>query len=112
LNEASIVWDKEPNRTDAPRVTSAGDMGGLLTERLTGKSNVTNHTVMIWDRDYATRWLGDPEQCPSENNWVAMPTNMDSVKAKYPRAKKVEAKLRQFDEWIGMCGPNGTKRMT
>jgi len=109
LNTAHIKWDPEPNRSDAPRIEGHGQMHGLLIEQLTGQSRVTNHTIKIWDRDFATRWLGDPDICPSlSRNWVAMPTQMPSVTAK--AKNKIQAKMMQMDAWIELCGPHGSRR--
>jgi hypothetical protein len=110
LNDLQMQWDKDLYRSDAPRVNLPAneEMHGLMTESVTGRSLVTNHTVKIWSRDFATRWMGDPEYCPSSNNWVAMPTKMQST----AKLGKVESKLKSFDAWIGFCGTDGTKRRT
>ena len=107
-HKAHIQWDKDPTRKNVSRVVSGGYMNGLLKETLTGRSNVTNHTVKVWDRDYATRWKGDPDFCPPLSNWVAMPFGMQSVDAL--KKGRTESKLLQMDAWIEMCGPNGTIR--
>ena len=107
--KAHIQWDQDPNRTNARRVVADGYMNGLLKETLTGRSNVTNHTVKVWDRDFATRWKGDPDSCPPlRKNWVAMPFDMQSVHAL--KKGRTESKLLHMDAWIEMCGPNGTVR--
>ena len=57
-----------PNHARALRINATGDDGSspekqtnkaenndLLVESATGRSRVTNHTIKIWDRDFAWR---------------------------------------------------------
>eukprot|EP00984_Skeletonema_dohrnii_P024076 scaffold13188_cov114-Skeletonema_dohrnii-CCMP3373.AAC.9 len=67
-----IEWDggDPPSHTGAMRVANHELDNGLLVKSATGRSRVTNHTIKIWDRDFAWRLSGGiPEQCPSKNNW-------------------------------------------
>ncbi len=65
-----VRWDGvgDPNHAGALRLNTTGDgatspeqernkeeNNNLLVESVTGRSNVTNHTIKIWDRDFAWR---------------------------------------------------------
>jgi hypothetical protein len=64
-----VKWDNgDPNHARALRINATGDDGSspekqtnkaennyLLVESVTGRSRVTNHTIKIWDRDFAWR---------------------------------------------------------
>lgn len=109
--DLDIQWDNydSPNHEGALRVSSnIRENDGLLVESATGRSRVTNHTIKIWDRDFAWRLSGDiPEKCPSMNNWVGMPNKLpESLLGK---GKKIRAKIGVFDVWDEYC-LNKTKR--
>jgi hypothetical protein len=64
LHELGMKWDgiTDPNHPGALRLNSTGDdaksmleINNLLVESVTGRSFVTNHTIKIWDRDFAWR---------------------------------------------------------
>ena len=67
--DLDIQWDNDqnPNHPGAIRInTTHVENTGLLVESATGRSKVTNHTIKIWDRDFAWRLAGGiPEMCPS-----------------------------------------------
>ena len=59
--DLDIQWDgmETPNNKHALRVNIAeGENSNLLVESVTGRSNVTGHTIKIWDRDFAWRLAG------------------------------------------------------
>merc|ERR1712029_493196 len=72
--DLNMTWDNvvSPNHQGALRVNSSHpENSNLLVESVTGRSPVTNHTVKIWDRDFAWRLAGAiPDYCPSANNWL------------------------------------------
>ena len=59
--DLNITWDNNMGRSPATRegalrVNSTGpESNNLLVESATGRSPVTNHTIKIWDRDFAWR---------------------------------------------------------
>lgn len=56
--ELDIRWDNidNPNHEKALRInTTNPENHNLLVESVTGRSLVTNHTIKIWDRDFAWR---------------------------------------------------------
>ena len=58
FSDLNITWDNidHPNHTEALRInTTHPENSGLLVESVTGRSPVTNHTIKIWDRDFAWR---------------------------------------------------------
>jgi len=69
FNSLDVKWDNgDPNHARALRINATGDDGSspekqtnkaennyLLVESVTGRSRVTNHTIKIWDRDFAWR---------------------------------------------------------
>jgi hypothetical protein len=69
FNSLAVKWDNnEPNHAGALRLNTTGDDGssrekqqnkdennGLLVESITGRSTATNHTIKVWDRDFAWR---------------------------------------------------------
>ena len=69
FNSLDVKWDNgDPNHARALRINATGDDGSspekqrnkaennyLLVESATGRSRVTNHTIKIWDRDFAWR---------------------------------------------------------
>lgn len=66
--ELNIEWDGNgPTHEGALRLTgNNAENDGLLVESATGRSRTTNHTIKIWDRDFAWRLAGGiPEMCPS-----------------------------------------------
>lgn len=66
--ELNIEWDGDgPTHDGALRLTGNNtENDGLLVESATGRSRTTNHTIKIWDRDFAWRLAGGiPEMCPS-----------------------------------------------
>lgn len=107
VKSLQMDWHIDATRPEAPRIVlndTSNAMHGKLVEELTGRSRVTNHTVKVWSRDFATRWQGDPEYCPSEHNWVAMPAQMSSAVGD----NKVDRKIAAMDLWARLCGANGT----
>jgi hypothetical protein len=103
FSKLDIGWDggHPPSHPGAIRVVSheADEMNnGLLVESATGRSRLTNHTIKIWDRDFAWRLSGGiPDLCPSKNNWLGMPS-MNGGKT-----DKIQAKLAMFDLWDDYC---------
>ena len=77
---------------------------GLPIYGRTGQSQVTNHTVHIWDRSFANRagFLGT-EACPPKQNWASMP-NHKHLKKRVQLAERLQIKMKQFDEWDELCG--------
>ncbi len=64
LRELDVEWDgiENPNHMGAMRMNTTDDPVGwgsginnILVEGATGRSRVTNHTIKIWDRDFAWR---------------------------------------------------------
>lgn len=64
FHELDIAWDgiDDPNHAGAMRLNTTGDafksalgINNILVEGVTGRSKVTNHTIKIWDRDFAWR---------------------------------------------------------
>ena len=56
--DLKVEWDgiDNPNHAGALRINSTHvENTGLLVESVTGRSRVTNHTIKIWDRDFAWR---------------------------------------------------------
>jgi hypothetical protein len=99
-----VEWDNNnySSATPEPRTSSKEEwFNDLPIQGRTGRSRVTNHTVAVWDRDFATRggFLGE-EPCPSSRNWVSMP-NHNEIKA---QAGRLETKLAQFEKWDAWCG--------
>mmetsp|Transcript_3918 Transcript_3918/g.8749 ORF Transcript_3918/g.8749 Transcript_3918/m.8749 type:complete len:554 (-) Transcript_3918:2494-4155(-) len=92
-----------PNHEGALRITSNNtENDGLLVEGATGISRVTNHTIKIWDRDFAWRLAGDlPEKCPSLNNWVGMPTKIPAEVS--GKGQKIRKKIELFKIWDEYC---------
>eukprot|EP00977_Amphora_coffeiformis_P017943 scaffold6030_cov199-Amphora_coffeaeformis.AAC.7 len=90
---ARITWDVEPNRTDSIRTPVLQGKLSYLTETLTGRCTATNHTVKVWNRDFATRWPGEPAICPSKNSWVAAPVyDVPGFRERYPRVNFLAGK--------------------
>mmetsp|Transcript_52767 Transcript_52767/g.112106 ORF Transcript_52767/g.112106 Transcript_52767/m.112106 type:complete len:212 (+) Transcript_52767:934-1569(+) len=103
--DLKIIWDNvdDPNHPGALRVnTTHPENSNLLVESVTGRSSVTNHTIKIWDRDFAWRLAGAiPEHCPSENNWLGMPTKLeDSLTG---AGNKIFKKIAAFEVWDMSC---------
>mmetsp|Transcript_14893 Transcript_14893/g.27092 ORF Transcript_14893/g.27092 Transcript_14893/m.27092 type:complete len:259 (-) Transcript_14893:345-1121(-) len=105
FRELNIKWDNidNPNHAGALRVnTTHPENNNLLVESVTGRSLLTNHTVKIWDRDFAWRLAGAiPEYCPSMNNWLGMPTKLDD--AMTGDGNKVYKKIAAFGIWDKHC---------
>mmetsp|Transcript_34712 Transcript_34712/g.83896 ORF Transcript_34712/g.83896 Transcript_34712/m.83896 type:complete len:395 (-) Transcript_34712:655-1839(-) len=111
LDDSEIEWDNfdTPNHTEALRVKATNlelpnerENSNLLVESMTGRSPVTNHTVKIWDRDFAWRLAGGiPEHCPSINNWVGMPTKLDNKMVGH--GQNVYRKIAAFHAWDVYC---------
>mmetsp|Transcript_34780 Transcript_34780/g.83168 ORF Transcript_34780/g.83168 Transcript_34780/m.83168 type:complete len:367 (-) Transcript_34780:254-1354(-) len=103
--DLDIQWDgmETPNNTHALRVNiSEGENSKLLVESVTGRSNVTGHTIKIWDRDFAWRLAGAlPEFCPSSNNWLGMPTKLPVEMT--GGGNKVHTKIAGFEVWDQQC---------
>eukprot|EP00581_Thalassiosira_minuscula_P016890 CAMPEP_0183730976 /NCGR_PEP_ID=MMETSP0737-20130205/33989_1 /TAXON_ID=385413 /ORGANISM="Thalassiosira miniscula, Strain CCMP1093" /LENGTH=366 /DNA_ID=CAMNT_0025963585 /DNA_START=80 /DNA_END=1177 /DNA_ORIENTATION=- len=101
FTELNIRWDgmDNPDREGAIRVnTTHPENSNLLVESVTGRSPVTNHTVKIWDRDFAWRLAGAiPEFCPSMNNWLGMPTKLDDSLT--GPGNKLYKKIVAFNVW-------------
>lgn len=58
FRQLDVRWDgmDRPDRPGALRVNSTIEENDtLLVESVTGRSRVTNHTIKIWDRDFAWR---------------------------------------------------------
>ncbi|KAL9180368.1 hypothetical protein ACHAXT_008338 [Thalassiosira profunda] len=104
FEDLKVQWDgiDKPNHTSALRINASHpENGGLLVESVTGRSNATNHTIKIWDRDFAWRLAGAiPEYCPSANNWLGMPTKLDYL---IGGGNKVHQKIAAFDVWDKHC---------
>ncbi|KAL7537666.1 hypothetical protein ACHAXR_007992, partial [Thalassiosira sp. AJA248-18] len=103
--DLNIKWDNmdTPNHAGALRVNSTHvENSNLLVESVTGRSQTTNHTIKIWDRDFAWRLAGGiPEYCPSINNWVGMPTKLPEELTGW--GNKVHKKINAFDVWDKHC---------
>jgi len=108
--DLDIEWDGLDVGVDSPndvrgalRVnTTHAENTNLLVESVTGRSRVTNHTVKIWDRDFAWRLAGAiPEWCPSENNWLGMPTKLDDSLT--GAGNKIHKKIAAFQVWDTHC---------
>ncbi|KAL7550845.1 hypothetical protein ACHAWF_014044 [Thalassiosira exigua] len=103
--DLKMKWDgiDNPDNPGALRVnTTHPENGNLLVESVTGRSPVTNHTVKIWDRDFAWRLAGAiPEHCPSIHNWLGMPTKLDDSLTGF--GNKVHKKIAAFDVWDQHC---------
>lgn len=99
--DSDVAWDREPARENALRLSSKiKNNDQLLLEGATGRSRKTNHTIKIWDRDFAWRLIRDvPHRCPSLKNWVAMPTGLSAG-----AGDKIAMKLRAFYIWGEICG--------
>ena len=109
-----IEWDNMNGTTPDKRVgalrvnTTHPENANLLVESVTGRSSVTNHTIKIWDRDFAWRLAGCsreengaiPDYCPSLNNWVGMPTKCEAFTG---GGTKIYTKLAQFEVWDEHC---------
>ncbi|KAL7536857.1 hypothetical protein ACHAXR_007438 [Thalassiosira sp. AJA248-18] len=104
--DLGVKWDNmdTPNHTEALRIKSTdGENNNILVESVTGRSEVTNHTIKIWDRDFAWRMAGAiPEYCPSINNWVGMPTKLPEELTGVGYGK-VFYKIAGFDVWDKYC---------
>ena len=103
LWDLDIKWDggDPPSHAGAKRIISHeadGMNNGKLVESATGRSRLTNHTIKIWDRDFAWRLSGGiPELCPSKNNWIGMPSVNNLAH------DKIRSKLTFFDVWDDYC---------
>lgn len=57
--DLNVIWDYgigTPNHAGALRINAPNtENDQLLVESVTGRSSVTNHTIKIWDRDFAWR---------------------------------------------------------
>ena len=111
--DLDIQWDNDqnPNHPGAIRInTTHVENTGLLVESATGRSKVTNHTIKIWDRDFAWRLAGSsnepglhgaiPDFCPSANNWLGMPTKLDHLTG---AGNRIQNKIAAFEIWDKMC---------
>lgn len=142
FNVLKMKWDRNdnPNHGGALRINSTDpENNNLLVESLTGRSTVTNHTVKVWDRDFAWRvsaFLFNcyvttcckrggtltyssqiplfsalcaklklagaiPKYCPSQNNWLGMPTKLDAMLME--AEGKVQKKIAAFHLWDSFC---------
>jgi hypothetical protein len=100
-----VVWDDTPNQR---RVNSTDSNNGLLEIGQTGRSEVTGHTIKIWDRDFAWRGPSDTQFCPTENNWVSMPLPLPySITSKQTPEQE---RAYRIEHWESYCGKNGTNR--
>eukprot|EP00571_Detonula_confervacea_P008432 CAMPEP_0172328226 /NCGR_PEP_ID=MMETSP1058-20130122/60242_1 /TAXON_ID=83371 /ORGANISM="Detonula confervacea, Strain CCMP 353" /LENGTH=348 /DNA_ID=CAMNT_0013045329 /DNA_START=327 /DNA_END=1373 /DNA_ORIENTATION=+ len=111
--DLNIKWDNidNPNHEGALRIKSPHpENGNLLVESVTGRSVTTNHTIKIWDRDFAWRLAGAasssegsaiPDYCPSSNNWLGMPTKLDVSLAGF--GNKIYTKVAAFEVWDNQC---------
>lgn len=103
--DLKIKWNgiEKPDHERALRINATGENANLLVESVSGTSTVTNHTIKIWDRDFAWRLAGGiPEHCPSIYNWVAMPTKLDPSVREAGRSK-IDQKIAAFDVWDKLC---------
>jgi hypothetical protein len=69
LEEYKIAWDHP--------VVKPNSEADMSWEGMTGTCTKTGHRVKIWDRHTAYRNTFDPQKCPNEKNWIAMPTDVD-----------------------------------
>lgn len=57
--DLNVTWDGgigTPNHARALRINAPHtENDGLLVQSVTGRSSITNHTIKIWDRDFAWR---------------------------------------------------------
>ena len=55
--DLKIKWNgiEKPDHERALRINATGENANLLVESVSGTSTVTNHTIKIWDRDFAWR---------------------------------------------------------
>ena len=64
--DLNVIWDggiETPNHAGALRIHAPNtENDGLLVESVTGRSSVTNHTIKIWDRDFAWRVSSSRQQ--------------------------------------------------
>lgn len=64
--DLNVIWDggiETPNHAGALRIHAPNtENDGLLVESVTGRSYVTNHTIKIWDRDFAWRVSSSRQQ--------------------------------------------------
>jgi hypothetical protein len=106
LWQLEIEWDggHPPSHPGAKRVSDEEyEMNnGHLVESATGRSRLTNHTIKIWDRDFAWRLSGGiPELCPSKNNWLGMPSTNGGNNG--GKTDKILSKLALFELWDDYC---------
>jgi hypothetical protein len=74
--EWNILLSKDMNWDAAKSVASRTD-DGLVQHGFVGESKtVKGFKAKVWDRDFAWRGPFQTEHCPSEQNWVAMPSNL------------------------------------
>jgi hypothetical protein len=77
--DLNVTWDgiDSPNHTEAMRIDSTNaENANLLVESVTGRSPVTNHTIKIWDRDFAWRVSGCafPRRAANKIYYSSLPT--------------------------------------
>jgi hypothetical protein len=98
-----MKWD-----ADAARQNKTKD--GLIQQGFTGvATNIEGFKAKVWDRDFAFRKEFLTE-CPSQNNWVAMPLNLPYHANKMFNGVINKEKLGRISIWDKFCGLNGTNR--
>lgn len=92
---------------------------GLIQYSFGGESKtVQGFKAKVWDRDFAWRGFFQTERCPSEQNWVAMPTNLPFSVSSTLKNEGIAAgvnrigreKIARVKVWELFCGKNGTNR--
>jgi hypothetical protein len=107
-----MTWNTKKTKT---KLTE----NGLIQYSFSGESKtVQGFKAKVWDRDFAWRGPFDTERCPSESNWVAMPTNLPYSVSSQLRAEGIAEgasrigieKIARVKIWEEFCGINGTNR--
>ncbi len=88
---------------------------GAMQLGFEGESRITqNFKAKIWDFDFAWRGSFRSEDCPSLDNWVAMPYNLPYLRKLNATERfhsVAEEKLERVELWEAFCGVNGTNRI-
>lgn len=110
-HQLQVEWYEYDKANQTTSSSRSWYFDGIPIKGRTGRSKVTNHTVRIWDRDFANRcgFLGT-EPCPSAENWASMPNHKD-LKQQMQLPERLAIKIKQFEEWDKLCGtdPFGRK---
>jgi hypothetical protein len=76
MNDLISMGDRFKIKWDSPVHVPASE-AEISWEGMTGTCNSTGHRVKIWDRHTAFRSKIDPNVCPDDRNWIAMPSVLD-----------------------------------